>query len=406
MFCRKVKLGESSPPPPSAIPLLDTEGKARAVLTLVYKLNNFSSYLDVKDVPEGSFIAVTDHNGVRMFYYPQQKDTNPVGKPIKGTSWELARKTNGPGTFTNTGSDGASRIFAFEPVSLEPGDEPYIYFWSGTPEQNILASANEALLKSLALLSFALIAAILLAHLISNRVIINPLQNLVQLAGKLSKGDLEARCDTHSMVSEFNTLSNEFNHMAESLQHTNEKLSNLSLQDGLTGIANRRSFDKKLEEEWHRALRSNSPISLLLVDIDYFKNFNDTYGHLAGDDCLRTIGLILSNVANRAADLPARYGGEEFAVILPETDSQGALAIAEMIHEQMARREIPHKSSEVSQFLTVSIGLAMLAEPTTIKTPVELIKAADEQLYRAKREGRNQTCDIELKPAVGLREVN
>ncbi len=390
------RVGTKAPVFPAAVPVLDAAGNPTAVLTLVHTLNSFSSYLKVQDVPKGSFVAVTDHNGVRMYYYPAKEDTNPVGKPIKGKNWEHARNASGAGIFKSEGSDGQTRIFAFEPVSLKQGERPYIYFWSGIPEQDILVPANQALLQSLLLLSLALAVAILLARSIGKKVIIDPLQHLVQLAGQLSKGNLEARCDTHTTVSEFNTLSQEFNQMAESLQKTNEKLSNLSLVDGLTNIANRRGLDKKLLEEWYRSLRTRRPISVLMVDIDHFKIFNDTYGHLAGDDCLRTIGLILKNIAHRSSDLAARYGGEEFAVILPETDMQGAHAIAELIHDEVAQREIPHKASDVSQFITVSIGVATLSEVTSIKSPIELIKIADEQLYKAKHEGRNQTVGTEI----------
>ncbi len=390
------RLGEKEPVFPAAIPVLDNEGNPKAVLTIVLKLNSFTRYLNPAEVPEGSFLAVTDHKGVRLFYYPEKNDTNPVGQPIKYKSWEYARATNGSGIFSSNGSDGIKRIFAFEPVSLEPGGPPYIYFWSGIPEKDIFAPVNQATLNSLLLLALALVLALFVAHTIGEKIIITPLLKLVQLAGQLSKGDLEARSDTHSMVTEFNVLSNEFNQMAESLQKNNEELSRLSLIDGLTNIANRRGFDKKLEQEWHRAFRTKQAISLLMVDIDYFKIFNDTYGHLAGDDCLRTIGLILKNIANRSTDLPARYGGEEFAVILPETDQEGAFAIAESIHAQVAQREIPHKTSDISQYLTVSIGLATLREAVSINSPIELIKMADEQLYKAKNAGRNQTTGIEV----------
>jgi diguanylate cyclase (GGDEF)-like protein len=390
------RLAASEPVFPSAIPVLDDQGNPVAVLTLVHKLSSFSRYLDTTEVPRGSFVAVTDHKGIRMYYYPANKDTNPVGKPIKGESWEFARNSNGPGRFTSPGSDGKNRIFAFEPVRLKPDEPPYAYVWSGIPEKLVLTPANDALLKSLLLLSLALIIAILVAHLIGNKVIIRPLLNLVHLAGQLSKGNLEARSHTDSMISEFDVLSNEFNQMAESLQQTHEKLSRLSLVDGLTNIANRRMFDQKLQEEWNRWVRTKRPLSLLIIDIDYFKNFNDVYGHLAGDDCLRTIGLILKNIASRSTDLAARYGGEEFAMILPETDKQGAQAIADLIHDQVAQREIAHESSDISQYLTVSIGLAVITETAAIQSPMGLIKVADEQLYKAKHQGRNRTTGFAI----------
>ncbi len=385
------RVGSKEPVFPSAIPVLDNEHNPIAVLTITHKLNSFSHYFDTAEVPSGSFVAVTDHQGVRMYYYPEKKDTNPVGKPIKVKNWEIARSSNGPDRFASQGSDGNKRIFAFEPVSLNPGEPPYAYVWSGIPEKLILAPANDAMLKNILLLFLALIISILVAHSIGKKVIITPLLNLVQLAGQLSRGNLDARSDTSSMISEFDILSNEFNNMAESLQKNNEKISKLSLIDGLTSIANRRYFDKKIDEEWYRSLRTKQPISLLMIDVDYFKKFNDTYGHLAGDDCLRTIGLILKNIANRASDFPARYGGEEFAVILPGTDKQGAFEIAELIHTQVARRGIAHKTSDISQHLTVSIGLATFCEGTSIESPIDLIKMSDERLYKAKEEGRNKT---------------
>jgi len=390
------RVGINIPVFPAAIPVLDAQDKPIAVLTIVHKLNSFSNYLYAVDFPSGSFVSVTDHKGIRMYYYPEKKDTNPVGKPIKGINWEIARNADGAGIFTSKGSDGTKRIFAFEPVSLEPGEPPYLYFWSGIPEKHILAPANDALKQSLLFLLLALAVAILLARFIGKKVIIDPLLNLVEIAGQLSKGNLQARSDAGSMVSEFNVLSHEFNQMAESLQQTNDKLSKLSLVDGLTNIANRRMFDQKLEEEWKRFARTKRPLTLLLIDIDFFKDFNDTYGHLAGDDCLRTIGLILKNIANRSTDLAARYGGEEFAMILAETDQQGAYAIADLIHAQVTQRQIPHETSSISQYLTVSIGLAVLHETASIQSPIGLIKVADEQLYKAKHEGRNKTVGIEI----------
>lgn len=390
------RVGINIPVFPAAIPVLDTQDKPIAVLTIVHKLNSFSRYLHAADVPGGSFVSVTDHKGIRMYYYPEKKDTNPVGEPIKRKNWEIASNADGPGIFASEGSDGTKRIFAFEPVSLKPDEPPYLYFWSGIPEKHILAPANEALKQSLLLLLLALAVAVLLARSIGKKVIVDPLLNLVETAGQLSKGNLEARSDVRSMVNEFNVLSHEFNQMAENLQKTNQKLSNLSLVDGLTNIANRRMFDQKLEEEWKRLARTGRPLSLLLIDIDYFKNFNDTYGHLAGDDCLRTIGSILKNIANRSTDLAARYGGEEFAMILAETDQQGAYAIADLIHTQVAQRKIPHESSGLSRYLTVSIGLAVLHETSSIRSPIGLIKVADEQLYKAKHQGRNKTVGTEV----------
>lgn len=381
---------------PFAIPILDDDGNPLAILATILKLNDFANYLEPSSVPEGSFLAVTDHEGIRLYYYPELHDTNPIGGRIRAKNWEVVCKKNTNGKFVSQGSDGNSRFFAYEPVSLNLGEDPYMYVWAGIPEKLIHTPANTAMWKSLLSLSLALLIALLVINTIGRKIIISPLFNLIQLTERLSKGDLDARNDEHSMVREFNTLSHEFNRMAENLQNTNDKISQQSLIDGLTKVANRRGLDKNLDAEWHRALRVKQPISLLMIDIDYFKKFNDTYGHLSGDDCLRSIGLILKSICHRVTDFPARYGGEEFIIIIPETDHQGAFAVAEMIHTQISERQIFHKTSKTSQFLTVSIGLVTLTRAESIQSPIDLIKVADEQLYKAKHEGRNRTSGIEI----------
>lgn len=173
------------------------------------------------------------------------------------------------------------------------------------------------------------------------------------------------------------------------LHEANLELEKLSSLDGLTGIANRRQFDTVLSKEWQRAIRNRNPISLLMLDIDYFKLYNDTYGHPKGDSCLKKIAHILQENEKRPADLASRYGGEEFAVILPETDGRGAKEIAHTILEMIRKSTIPHKTSKVSKCLTASIGVAtMTAERGHL--PDLLIAHADRALYQAKDLGRNQ----------------
>jgi diguanylate cyclase (GGDEF)-like protein len=173
------------------------------------------------------------------------------------------------------------------------------------------------------------------------------------------------------------------------LKRYHDILENLSVTDGLTGIANRRRFDQFLEREWRRAIRSHSSLSLILMDIDLFKAFNDHYGHLAGDDCLRTLAQGLNEVIQRPADLLARYGGEEFACILPETDAQGATGVAEKIHRKIDSLNIAFPSPTSGNHITVSMGLATLI-PLKRQSSADLIRFADELLYEAKRLGRNR----------------
>jgi len=177
--------------------------------------------------------------------------------------------------------------------------------------------------------------------------------------------------------------------MSRDLAAANRELENLSRQDGLTGIANRRYFDTYLLTEVKRASRERQPLSLILADVDYFKAFNDCYGHQAGDDCLRRVAAGLKAVGRRPADLAARYGGEEFAIVLPSTAIEGALDVAKSLARAIDALAIPHARSGVSTQLTLSQGIASLI-PAHDTTPESIIELADQALYQAKQQGRNR----------------
>ncbi|MGF1457541.1 MAG: diguanylate cyclase domain-containing protein [Leptolyngbyaceae cyanobacterium] len=172
------------------------------------------------------------------------------------------------------------------------------------------------------------------------------------------------------------------------LRAVNEQLEELSLTDSLTMLANRRRFDEHLQREWQRAQREQTPISLILFDLDYFKRFNDTYGHPQGDSCLYQVAQAALRVVHRASDLVARYGGEEFAVILSDTHLRGAFVIAQKVCEAIRALQIPHVSSEVASVLTASLGVSCII-PTPQSQPNVLIRQADQALYAAKQAGRN-----------------
>ena len=183
------------------------------------------------------------------------------------------------------------------------------------------------------------------------------------------------------------------------LQAANKELQQLAILDGLTGIANRRYFDLVLNKEWQRLAREQLPLSLILADVDYFKAYNDTYGHQAGDRCLQVIARILQNCIRRPADLVARYGGEEFALILPNTDAPGALFIANRIIRKLAQQNIPHIQSKVSQSVTLSLGVTTKV-PHPKQPASTIVEVADSLLYRAKKAGRNQLAvDNRLVPS-------
>ncbi len=175
----------------------------------------------------------------------------------------------------------------------------------------------------------------------------------------------------------------------EQLQQVNQELERLAAVDDLTQVANRRRFDELLNREWQRLARSKAPLSLILGDVDYFKRYNDTYGHRAGDMCLAQVAQALSGAARRATDLVARYGGEEFVMVLPNTDRAGAVRVAINLQAAIEALQIPHKASDVGDFVTMSLGIATTI-PRTDRVPAELVEVADRALYQSKLRGRNR----------------
>lgn len=173
------------------------------------------------------------------------------------------------------------------------------------------------------------------------------------------------------------------------LEKANKSLRKFSFNNPLTGIWNRRKYDQTVEMEWRRCLRYKKPIALILMDIDYFKEFNDLYGHMAGDECLIKIGDILKNSLTRASDMVARYCGEEFIVLLPDEGKEGAIRVAEMLRLKIESKNIPHEKSSVSIYVTVSIGVTSMV-PEINTSYEDLFMVADRALYQAKDAGRNQ----------------
>jgi len=175
----------------------------------------------------------------------------------------------------------------------------------------------------------------------------------------------------------------------EELVRLNQKLEEYSFTDGLTAVANRRMFDLSIEREWGSAHRECRPLSLIIFDVDYFKEYNELYGHIGGDECLKRIAQLLASVAGRSRDLFARFGGEEFVMLLPETDARSAQALAEKCHHLINDEKIPHRGSKLGAYLTVSQGVATIVP--SVKDSVDgFVARADWLLYQAKKQGRNR----------------
>jgi diguanylate cyclase (GGDEF)-like protein len=187
-------------------------------------------------------------------------------------------------------------------------------------------------------------------------------------------------------------------HLTLKLQ--NDLLRSMALMDGLTGMANRRKFDEEILADWRQCLREQKPLSVILVDVDFFKRYNDRYGHQAGDGCLKSVAQALFETVRRPYDLVARYGGEEFACILPKTGLRGAVEIAERMQERIRALGIEHSASDVDDVVTVSLGVATLT-PTNDLAFQMLIEAADKQLYEAKNTGRARVCFSAMSACKG-----
>lgn len=204
---------------------------------------------------------------------------------------------------------------------------------------------------------------------------------------KLAEQSLSKARD--SLEEEVNNRTHELSLAYEELKKSNTQLENLSVQDSMTGIANRRKFDQTLTIEWRYSTRTQSNLSLIMIDIDYFKQYNDSYGHLKGDECLKKIAMILESAVTRKTDLVARYGGEEFVILLHDTNLEEATKIAEKCRRLVIENNITHEDSKVANYLTISLGVCSIIPAPNIE-PSVLIEAADTLLYKAKENGRNR----------------
>jgi diguanylate cyclase (GGDEF)-like protein len=293
------------------------------------------------------------------------------------------------GTMTAVGFDGVRRIFAY--VRL-PWTRARLAV--GLDEAVVHGSIDREISIAYVQLGLFGMLVLLAAWFGGERLILRPIRSLVSMATRLGRGDLQVRAADEPWLAEFEPLAAAFDDMArklaareEELQIANQHLEELASLDGLTGLANRRGFDRELERQWQRAAERSRPLALMMIDIDHFKLFNDRYGHVRGDACLRAVGETLSLVTLEHAVLVARYGGEEFALLLPGLDVARTTALAEEARRAIEDLLIVHEET-VSGFVTISIGVeSQVPEPG--QSAADLVEAADRALYAAKRRGRN-----------------
>jgi diguanylate cyclase (GGDEF)-like protein len=293
------------------------------------------------------------------------------------------------GTTTRAGLDGIRRIFAFMRL---PGTEAHVVV--GFEEREVLSRINREISIAYTELFLFGLFTLLATWVGGEKLVVEPIKALARTAARIGRGDLEVQGRPKNWDAEFVPLAAALDDMAfqlatreQELQTTNSHLEKLASIDGLSGLANRRSFDGRLESEWQRARTLGSTIGLMMIDVDYFKLYNDHYGHLEGDNCLKHVGSILTTGIRGDKDFIARYGGEEFVVLLPEAPLERTYEVAERLRAAVAAQRITHQHAPCG-YITISIGVVSLP-PADGKTPQSLIEAADSALYEAKRRGRN-----------------
>jgi diguanylate cyclase (GGDEF)-like protein len=294
------------------------------------------------------------------------------------------------------------------------------------PEADVMSQIHAGT-QTTVLLCLGALAAVIVLNTVLSRWLVKPVVELSQASQKIAHGDFTGQIHA-PRIQELSTLADSFTEMGKeiqqsrqqleeysrsleqkvsdrtqalqqeihhraaaetALQSANQELQRLAYLDGLTQIANRRLFDERMVQEWRRQKRDQLPISLILCDVDYFKQYNDTYGHQLGDSCLRDVATAIAAAARRPPDLAARYGGEEFAMLLPNTSPEGALEVATQIQSHVKNLQIPHRQSQISPYVTVSCGVTSMI-PTEATTPEQLLMKVDRALYEAKVEGRDR----------------
>ncbi|MBD2463774.1 diguanylate cyclase [Oscillatoria sp. FACHB-1407] len=407
----------------AAIPVYNREnGQLSAVcatdIILSEELNHFLRNLEIGQSgiafiaePDSSLIAsstiepITLGRGENTELLPGNQSSNPL---IRAATHYLSDRFGG---FSNISTTQATFMLEdkrqfLEVVRFNDGHGLDWIVVLVIPESDFMEQIHENTRMTLLSCVVALLVAILIG-LITTQWLTRPLLQLNTTAKEIAQGKWEKvveleRTDeigelsrafasmVYQLRAAFTNLEERVEERTTELIRLNQELHRLAQVDGLTQIANRRQFDVYLDKEWQRSIREQQPLTLILCDVDYFKRYNDTYGHQAGDRCLQKIAHMLTQTVKRPADLVARYGGEEFAIILPNTDENGAIYVAHKIQMALQALQIPHQSSEKG-YITISMGMATMT-PITGEIYQSLILSADRALYLAKAEGRDQFC--------------
>jgi diguanylate cyclase (GGDEF)-like protein len=379
-------------------------GAAAAVVLGVLDLSWFESAAKAFVSPSG-YMLMIDGNGTVLAQFPN--DQSLIGKTFKEAPLIQAMLARREGLITTSFLDGERRIFGYEQL---PGTQAHIAF--GIDENEVIAHANHEMLTAFTEVSAVAALVLLGIWFGGERLLVRPIRTLAETASRIGHGDVKIHAADLPWAAEFVPLAVALDDMAgklsereQELRDTNMQLRELAQVDALTGLANRRAFNERLFTEWKLACRLRRPIAVLMIDVDYFKRFNDHYGHVQGDACLRKVaGIVMSATraqgntpsvqrignSERHMDFGARYGGEEFAVLLQGADLDKALHIGERLRHGVEQLLMAHTGAPWG-FVSVSVGAASIL-PAGEDSPQDLIEAADSALYEAKRQGRNQVA--------------
>jgi diguanylate cyclase (GGDEF)-like protein len=405
-------------------PVYDESGRLIGVFGVDYLLSWLGDILGSLPIGANGQIFITDEAGMLI----ATSSGDPSYKMVDGVSQLIPATENGNSLIQaslalpieqNRNEQSGFKVDGVQYFVSTTSFQEYGANWNIhviSAEDDFLGEVKQATLQTGLILIAALIGSFFITSWIAGRMT-KPIVKLSKAAEELSKGRL-IQIPDDGRNDELGTLTRSFNAMGlqmtnlvanlekevasrtQELEHRNAELQRLSYFDGLTGIANRRQFDYAIARAWNKALRHGRPVALFMLDIDLFGDYNNTYGHQAGDDCLKTIGKLLGNKVRRASDLVARYGGEEFVAILQDTDTSKLAAYAESIRASVENLNIEHSASPYKK-VTMSIGVACLV-PTIETSPAELIEMADRALYQAKKNGRNK---VQYNPDGCLQEM-
>ncbi len=426
-------------------PLSDPQGKFVGVSGIDIRLTDIHTFLSQNRVSPAGQVFLMERSGKLIasstpeLAFRWAKDKKPEQIRAIDSQMPLIRDTAAQlqqqvGDFSSIRSAQAFQLAIHRdnhfvrvvPFQLPDGPEWLIVMV--VPEADVMGKIHNGTQTTILLCLAAAIGIILLNSIIS-RWLIRPIVSLSRASQQIAQGDFQLQLRS-PRVKELFTLAASFMQMSQEIQQSrqqledyshsleakvndrtaalaaevdrraqaeaaltiaNQELQQLAYVDGLTQIANRRRFDEQLAAAWQRLQREQLPLSLIIGDVDYFKCYNDCYGHQAGDDCLTQVAGAIALCVNRPDDLAARYGGEEFAILLPHTHASGAQVVADRIHQQIARLQLPHAQSAVGDRVTLSLGIATII-PIAAMLPSELLAAADRALYQAKINGRDQSA--------------